>query len=260
MDHENRPPSADQDNRDNVVTFTPLAKIELKKSASLKYRSQNFPIKHQRMFNIPIATKILICVMIMVEAVTKALQWFYPDGLNVLVETLVFVPILWTNGDVFDSMAIFSPLGSLFAHGGFFHLAVNVISLLAFGSGAEKIFGPKKFLAIFFGCGLVGIITYYAVYPLTSAGVVGASGAISGMFGAVIYTMYEQRGWTRSVSTLRQNPLLMLCLVWIGISLIAGLIRIGDSQPIAWVVHISGFLAGIGFAKVILKNSKISKL
>lgn len=280
LDDPSERPSQDQPHSDNVVKFIPRVKSRSEKSQTNKdhalqgnsqgngdsepapppsssYRLHRMPsgAKHPPMFNIPPVTKILIMVILAIEIVVQIAQSFYPQALPFLFQTLVFIPELWSSGAAFQNASILSPLGSMFAHGGWFHLAVNVVSLAAFGSGAEKIYGARKYLILFFGSGLVGLLSYFAFYPFTGVGVLGASGAISGIFGAVLYNLYAapQGAQTQGASgqgSLMQSPLLVICLIYVVISVISGMIGAPNGEPIAWIVHIGGFLAGIGFAAV----------
>lgn len=271
-DDHSEQPSQEQPHSDNVVKFIPRVRGQSEKNQTPEHRlwrenddsnrvapssytlhTAPFGAKHPPMFNIPRVTKILIMVMAAIEIMVQIAQSFYPQALPILTQILIFIPELWSSGAAFQNASILSPLGSMFAHGGWFHLGINVVSLAAFGSGAEKIYGTKKYLVLFFGSGVVGLLSYFAFYPFATVGVLGASGAISGIFGAVLYNLYAApRGaQTRGRSgqgSLMQSPLMMICLIYVVISIVSGLIGTPNGQPIAWIAHIGGFLAGIGFA------------
>ena len=77
-------------------------------------------------------------------------------------------------------------LTPIFLHIGFPHLALNSWALYILGRDVEILFGSLRFLVIFLISGVGGNITYLLLSgsPVTSAG---ASGAIFGLFGALIY-------------------------------------------------------------------------
>ncbi|HEX2926241.1 MAG TPA: rhomboid family intramembrane serine protease [Ruminiclostridium sp.] len=72
----------------------------------------------------------------------------------------------------------------MFLHADIVHLAVNSYSLYIIGSQAERIFGRGRFLAIYFVAGFIGSAASFA-FSLNSS--VGASGAIFGLLGAMLY-------------------------------------------------------------------------
>lgn len=72
----------------------------------------------------------------------------------------------------------------VFLHSGFLHLAMNTLALYFLGTTVEKIFGKVRFLFIYLFAGVTGCI---ASFIFSSTLSVGASGAIYGCFGALLY-------------------------------------------------------------------------
>lgn len=75
-------------------------------------------------------------------------------------------------------------LSPMFLHSEIIHLSVNCYSLYIVGSQVERLFGHGKFLAIYFVSGFIGCIASFAFSINTS---VGASGAIFGLLGAMLF-------------------------------------------------------------------------
>ncbi|AOM82632.1 Rhomboid family protease [Salisediminibacterium beveridgei] len=73
---------------------------------------------------------------------------------------------------------------AMFIHIGPFHLLMNSLALLFLGGAVERIFGSKRFLVIYFVAGLFGSVASFVFNDNISAG---ASGAIFGCFGALLY-------------------------------------------------------------------------
>lgn len=69
-------------------------------------------------------------------------------------------------------------------HIGFIHLLMNTISLYLIGSEVERIYGNTRFLIIYLFAGFCGTLASFLMTPSLSAG---ASGAIFGCFGALLY-------------------------------------------------------------------------
>lgn len=78
----------------------------------------------------------------------------------------------------------------IFLHIGVTHLILNSWSLYVFGPLVEKVFGRLKFLIIYLLAGLIGSIMSVIMTPNLAAG---ASGAIFGLMGALLYLSYYYR-------------------------------------------------------------------
>ncbi|SDM18625.1 rhomboid protease GluP [Bacillus sp. OK048] len=72
----------------------------------------------------------------------------------------------------------------IFLHIGFLHIAMNSLALYFLGPAVERIFGNSRFLFIYLFAGISGVIASFIFSPNISAG---ASGAIFGCFGALLY-------------------------------------------------------------------------
>ncbi|MDR6998742.1 rhomboid family intramembrane serine protease [Neobacillus niacini] len=72
----------------------------------------------------------------------------------------------------------------IFLHIGFLHLAMNTLALYYLGVAVERLYGNLRFLFIYLFAGIVGVIASFIFSPNLSAG---ASGAIYGCFGALLY-------------------------------------------------------------------------
>lgn len=83
---------------------------------------------------------------------------------------------------------------SMFLHGGLMHLLCNMITMYYIGTVIEDVFGPVRFLIIYFLSGIAGGLTSMAVMIAAgeNGGVVGASGALFGLFGAYGYLLVRE--------------------------------------------------------------------
>ncbi|GAA0457801.1 rhomboid family intramembrane serine protease [Alkalibacillus silvisoli] len=75
-------------------------------------------------------------------------------------------------------------LSSMFLHIGGLHLFMNMLALYFLGEVAEKIYGTKRFLFIYLLAGIFGGLASFATNDAVAAG---ASGAIFGLFGALLF-------------------------------------------------------------------------
>lgn len=72
----------------------------------------------------------------------------------------------------------------IFLHIGFLHLLMNTLAVYYLGTVVERIYGSARFLFIYLFAGFCGSLASFAFIPNLSAG---ASGAIFGCFGALLY-------------------------------------------------------------------------
>lgn len=80
----------------------------------------------------------------------------------------------------------------IFLHIGFLHFALNNVALFYLGKLAESIFGSVRFFFIYMVSGIIGNIASFILLPESVSA--GASGAIFGIFGALLYfgLMYQE--------------------------------------------------------------------
>ncbi|MDP9196457.1 MAG: rhomboid family intramembrane serine protease, partial [Pseudomonadota bacterium] len=144
----------------------------------------------QPMLNLPPMVQALILTSILVFAIT----WFLSDDAwTELMMRWAFIPARYGE-DPASLDAVLSPFTSLFLHGGFLHLGINMVSLAAFGSGIERYLGSTRMLALYLLCGLAGSAVHLAFHWGSPVPVIGASGAISGLFGGLAWILGRQHG------------------------------------------------------------------
>ncbi|MDM0928845.1 rhomboid family intramembrane serine protease [Clostridium perfringens] len=104
---------------------------------------------------------------------------------------------------------------SMFLHGGIVHLLFNMYALYILGDFIERIYGAKKYLAIYFVSGIVASIFSLYFSPVMG---VGASGAIFGLLGAALVFAYNEKD--RIGKALVTNIIVIILLnVFIGLSM-----------------------------------------
>ncbi|HEY9862294.1 MAG TPA: rhomboid family intramembrane serine protease [Candidatus Obscuribacterales bacterium] len=75
---------------------------------------------------------------------------------------------------------------SQFLHGGFLHIAGNMLFLWIFGNNVEDRLGHIKYLIFYLACGALAALTQWFFSPNSAIPSLGASGAIAGVMGAYI--------------------------------------------------------------------------
>lgn len=134
---------------------------------------------------------------------------------------------------------------SMFLHFGILHLACNVWAMWDFGRPAERLFGSKKFILLYLLSGLCGSVTSLLWHPdVCSAG---ASGALFGVFGALLSFFYARRNQFDQKQFSEANNAAVMILVS---SLVIGAISGFDNAA-----HIGGFFMGMACGWLYLPDS-----
>ena len=136
---------------------------------------------------------------------------------------------------------------SIFLHGGIFHLACNMYSLYVIGSQLESFFGKLKYTIIFIGSGIIGNLLSMIFLQNTYVSV-GASGAIFGLLGALLYFGYHYRVYLSGVIKSQIIPLIIL-------NLAIGFLTTNINN----LAHIGGLVGGILISKAVGVKYKSSK-
>jgi membrane associated rhomboid family serine protease len=123
---------------------------------------------------------------------------------------------------------------SLFLHAGIVHILFNMWALWVVGGFIEAAVGRFKFLILFFVSGFAG--SALVLLTLSPVPVVGASGAIFGIFGALaVYAYYNRSRDLRANAFLRQVMIILVINLVITLTI----------RGISWQAHIGGLVAGV---------------
>lgn len=138
----------------------------------------------------------------------------------------------------------------MFAHGSLLHVSVNCAALMALGPPLIARLGKwpvswGRFLYLYFGSGLAGAALFLALND--SAAMLGASGAIFGIFGALarvhphsgtLVPVKSRRTWLIAKAFIKEHLMMFALLAIVTILW-------GKSASIAWQAHLGGLLFGV---------------
>ena len=221
----------------------------------------------------PSATRPYVTVGIMIACVlayvaqhllmseTGAMQAAYAFGL---------VPAVLTGREMLPPEIQMIPawltvLTSMFMHGGFWHLAGNMLYLWVFGNNIEDAMGHGRFLGFYLLCGVAAVFAQVLPNPGSTIPMVGASGAISGVLGAYMLLFPRARvllglplGFV--LIQLGRFPAIWVLAAWFAMQLVMGAVTaaraVGETQGgIAFGAHIGGFIAGLLLVAFFKKRS-----
>jgi membrane associated rhomboid family serine protease len=184
---------------------------------------------------------------------------FYPIRYSPdLLEGFTFPGGLWADVWTFVSYAGL--------HGGWLHLIVNCVWMLAFGSAVARRFGLLRFLAFSAVCAAAGALTHLVTHAGSPVAVIGASAAISGQMAAAARFAFQpggplsrhQRGRgeaaffhpAATLTDMWRDPTVLAFLgIWLAVNVIFGIAALpfagGEGGDVAWQAHIGGLVAGV---------------
>lgn len=177
---------------------------------------------------------ILICVQLFLSLAVSDADFVY------IVMNYGFVPQNYVSGQASLGSLLLAPFTSLLIHGDWMHIVFNIVMLLAMGIFFERSYGTKRAIIFFILCGFSGHLMCFLLNPYSTSPVIGASGAISGLFAVTIITMSESG--MMGPDAQRRGPLQFI-LLWTLVIIAFGVLTPGTS----WQSHLGGFFGGIGF-------------
>jgi membrane associated rhomboid family serine protease len=144
----------------------------------------------------------------------------------------------------------YTPLTSMFLHGGWLHLIGNMWFLWVFGNNVEDSMGHTRFLGFYLACGLVAAAAQMAVNPASAIPMVGASGAVSGIMGAYIVLYPRVRVHMLVILvvfiTRITVPAWVMLGYWFLLQIVGGIPALAEeSGGIAFWAHAGGFVSGM---------------
>jgi membrane associated rhomboid family serine protease len=165
-------------------------------------------------------------------------------------------------GEIIHGQRLFTLFTSMFMHAGWFHLLGNMLFLYVFGDNIEDAFGHVGYLVFYIISGLMATLAYIVSILLVpaigdlAAGLVGASGAISGVLGAYIVLYPKARIIALVFYVILPVPAIVFLGFWFIMQWFYGFFDM--SGGVAYWAHIGGFIAGIILALAFgMKRKKV---
>lgn len=143
--------------------------------------------------------------------------------------------------------AVLTPLTSMFLHKSWMHLLGNLFYLWLFGNSVEDSMGHRRYLLFYLIVGVVAVIAQAYPEPYSTAPMIGASGAISGVLGAYmllfpranVLALVPLGRWTQLIRV----PAALVLGLWFALQLLLSVM--GADPGTGFRAHIGGFIAGM---------------
>ena len=185
-----------------------------------------------------------ICTLLYILTSFKS-RSFFNLNLNVLYDFggLVNFDMLGRNYS-----ELYRLVTSIFLHASMLHFLCNMYSLYIIGPQLESFFGKIKYTIIFIGSGVIGNLLSM-VFLQDGVITIGASGAIFGLLGALLYFGYHYRVYLSGVMKSQIIPIIIL-------NLFIGLMATGINT----IAHLGGLIGGFLVAKSVGVKYKSQKI
>lgn len=166
------------------------------------------------------------------------------DALHMLLHGSLYAPLV-LEGEYYRLVT------AVFMHYGISHLVNNMLVLLVLGEYMERALGRIKFAVFYLLCGIGANVVYVGYYLylkeregiLTFPATVGASGAIFGVAGGLLYVVLVNRGRLENLSTSRMAIMIILSL-YMGF----------QSAQTNNLAHIAGVIIGFFLAIILYRR------
>jgi rhomboid protease GluP len=173
------------------------------------------------------ALLVAIAIPFVIEIVVGGPQALFDPSEKLLFDLGAMQPIAVAGGQFWRLFT------AMFLHAGLLHVALNAYFFWLFGRVVESVYGRTWMLLIYLVAGFLASVASYAFGPVTTLAV-GASGAISGVFGAFIAYNYRRRHLAANAANLR------MALTVIVLNAVIAVVY----PSIDWRAHVGGLVAG----------------
>ena len=190
------------------------------------------------------ATWTIIGVNLVIGFATIMMQYSNPRLFYWVIMNFSSIPVYTITGT--QPYRLFT---SMFLHGGFLHLLLNMFALFIFGPDVERVLGRIKYLILYFGSGLAAdyfhayfILSFFPAKNLLTVPSIGASGAIFGVMAAYA-VLFPFRRLMIFIGFPIVAPAVVAVFVMAALQFLYALFT--PFSEVAYAAHIGGFLAGL---------------
>ncbi|MFT8593074.1 MAG: rhomboid family intramembrane serine protease [Bifidobacterium sp.] len=182
----------------------------------------------------PVITGSVIVLCVSVWLVETVFRFLFPGLFSLMMNGGIFAP-------VYSATQPWRYVTSLFMHSpNFLHVLFNMMALWSVGPMLERLMGHWQYLGLYLISGLggsAGLVLWAVIQPSSGwfSAAYGASGAIFGLFGAVLAVFRRIGADIRPM------------LIWIGVNFLMPFVISG----IAWQAHVGGFITGLALTELL---------
>ena len=186
-----------------------------------------------------------------------------------IIHNFGFTPGVFTGIFEWSWLAPLTLFTHIALHGGFMHLGFNLVMGLALSIAFERQYGARAAFKFFIISCLGGALLFFLISPFSPQALIGASGGISGLFGALLLNILRQLSnqpqvysaaaiangqhalKQRTSKILKKKGPWPILIFWGLFMTLIGLITPGN---ISWSAHLGGYITGITLVILIEKR------
>ena len=215
--------------------------------------------------NVPSRTlPIVNTTIIVVNAVVFVYEWVLPEQeLRSFIHQFALIPGYFTGMPFEDVLRTqwWRPFTSMFMHGGWLHVIMNMWALWIFGDNVEDRIGHVTYVFFYLVCGLAAAVAHIFMSKGSPVPTLGASGAVAGIMGAYLMLYPRAKVYTLVpffILTIIPIPAFIYLGIWFLLQLQSGILTWGHEHlaGIAFWAHAGGFAAGAVLVLVATKRKR----
>ncbi len=196
------------------------------------------------------ATTVIVAVTVVASLIAN----FAPNAVQIQYAA-GFIPARLSGGLILSGLVVpvlLTPLSSALIHGGLAHLGMNMLMLVFTGKETERAIGAKGLVTLYLIGAYVACAAQWLAGPMSTAPMIGASGASSAVVGA--YSLLYGRQRAKAIGPIPGQVvhIAWLAAAWIGVNLLMGFAFLQGGVTVAIWAHIGGFLIGLALARPML--------
>lgn len=196
------------------------------------------------------ATTVIVAVTVAVSLIVN----FAPQVAQIQA-VAGFIPARLSGGMILSGLVVpawLTPLSSALIHGGLAHLGMNMLMLSFTGREAERAIGVKGLVTLYLIGAYGACAAQWLADPMSTAPMIGASGASSAVVGAYSLLYGRQRAKAIGPIPAQVVHIAWLAAAWVGVNLLMGFAFLQGGVTVAIWAHIGGFLIGLALARPML--------
>lgn len=141
--------------------------------------------------------------------------------------------------------AILTPLTATLVHSGLAHLGLNLLVFLWCGKLVERALGKSGLVVLYLVGAYAAALAQWAMDPMGTMPMVGASGAISAVMGAFALSFGRAKRVSSSPTINRWVNVVWLMIAWVVLQVMMAWLAGGQGYLLATPAHVGGFAAGL---------------
>ena len=197
---------------------------------------------NERAFELKSATVAIAAVTALIS-----LLIILAGGLGLAAASMGFIPARASGlVDLPAALPVWlTPFSATLVHDGFLHLILNLVMLVWVGAQVERVLGASSLMLAYLVGAVIAAGAQWLAGPSAMIPMVGASGAISALFGIYALLAANPKPLTNSAVLNRAIHAAWLLAAWVVVQWMTQMLAGGQGVMLATPAHIGGFVAGL---------------